>query len=205
MQRSILSVALVAALAFSASCRGGGVAPPQNIVLITIDTLRADRVGRGLTPAIDALAQRGVRFANARSAVPLTLPSHVTMMTGQLPTQSGVRDNGVVFTPQPGAPTLARRFHDAGLKTGAFVGAYVLDRRFGLADGFDIYDDRIRRNPNEGINLEAERRGSVVADAAIGWLNQQSSRFFHVGPPLRPARSLRTASGVSRESQRQRL
>ena len=130
-----------------------------------------------------------MRFANARSAVPLTLPSHVTMMTGQLPTQSGVRDNGVVFTPQPGAPTLARRFHDAGLKTGAFVGAYVLDRRFGLADGFDIYDDRIRRNTDEGINLEAERRGGVVADAAIGWLNQQSSRFFlwvHLYDPHAP-------------------
>ena len=115
MLRSALTLALLAALAFTASCRGESTPLPQNIVLITIDTLRADRVGRGLTPAIDALAGRGVRFANARSAVPLTLPSHVTMMTGQLPTQSGVRDNGVVFTPQPGAPTLARRFHDAGL------------------------------------------------------------------------------------------
>jgi arylsulfatase A-like enzyme/tetratricopeptide (TPR) repeat protein len=195
MPRLPLTIALAALLAVGAAsaCRAERDAPQQptfqNIVLITIDTLRADRIGRGLTPAIDALARRGRRFENARSAVPLTLPSHVTIMTGQLPTASGVRDNGVVFMPQPAAPTLARRFHDAGIKTGAFVGAYVLDRRFGLADGFDTYDDRIRRKPDEGINLEAERRGNEVADAAIAWLNQQSSRFFmwvHLYDPHAP-------------------
>ena len=97
--------------------------------------------------------------------MPLTLPSHVTIMTGLLPVAHGVRDNGVVFAPQPSAPTLARRLQDAGYRTGAFVGAYVLDRRFGLADGFDSYDDRIRRNPDEGARLEAERRGGDVVDA----------------------------------------
>jgi arylsulfatase A-like enzyme/tetratricopeptide (TPR) repeat protein len=158
-------------------------------VLITIDTLRADRLRRGFTPAIDALAETGVRFDNARSTVPLTLPSHVTIMTGLLPTEHGVRDNGVVYAPQASHPTLARVLQGRGVRTGAFVGAYVLDRRFGLADGFDAYDDRIRRRPDEGANLEAERRGSDVADAAIAWLNQQSSRFFlwvHLYDPHAP-------------------
>jgi tetratricopeptide (TPR) repeat protein len=110
-------------------------------------------------------------------------------MTGLLPTEHGVRDNGVVFAPQPNHPTVARALQGRGVRTGAFVGAYVLDRRFGLADGFDAYDDRIRRKPNEGVNLEAERRGSEVADAAIAWLNQQSSRFFlwvHLYDPHAP-------------------
>ena len=149
-----MSVALGAALVLATSCRAGresdAPATPPNIVLITIDTLRADRIGRGFTPAIDALAATGVRFDNARTSVPLTLPSHVTIMTGQLPVAHGVRDNGVVFAPQASAPTLARRLRDAGYRTGAFVGAYVLDRRFGLADGFDTYDDRIRRQPGRG-------------------------------------------------------
>jgi membrane-anchored protein YejM (alkaline phosphatase superfamily) len=106
-----------------------------NIVLITIDTLRADRVGRGLTPAIDALASRGRRFTMARTTVPLTLPAHVSIMTGLLPPEHGVRENGVVFKPQ--RSTLAKSLAQAGYQTAAFVGAFVLDRRFGLADGFE--------------------------------------------------------------------
>ena len=189
----MLFLALVAALAFSAGCRGQrepARSPTRpNIVLITIDTLRADRLRRGFTPAIDALADAGVRFDNARSAVPLTLPSHVTIMTGLLPVAHGVRENGVVFVPQPSAPTLARRFRDAGYQTGGFIGAYVLDRRFGLADGFDTYDDRIRRNPDEGARLEAERPGGQVVDAAVAWLNQARSPFFlwvHLYDPHAP-------------------
>jgi len=188
-----LTLVVLSLILGAASCRAGRetppVAQPPNIVLITIDTLRADRLRRGFTPAIDALADAGARFDNARSAVPLTLPSHVTIMTGLLPTTHGVRDNGVVFTPQATSPTLARVFQQAGLRTAAFVGAYVLDRRFGLADGFDVYDDRIRRKADESVNLEAERRGSEVADAAISWLNQQSSRFFlwvHLYDPHAP-------------------
>jgi arylsulfatase A-like enzyme/Flp pilus assembly protein TadD len=147
-----------------------------NVVLITIDTLRADRLRRGFTPAIDALADAGARFVNARTAVPLTLPSHVTILTGTLPPVHGVRDNGLTF--KPGPPTLARILHDAGYRTGAFVGAYVLNHVFGLADGFDMYDDRVHRNPALGAQLEAERRGSEVADAAIEWLGKPSQPFF---------------------------
>jgi arylsulfatase A-like enzyme/tetratricopeptide (TPR) repeat protein len=158
-----------------------------NIVLITIDTLRADRVGHGLTPAIDSLSAIGVTFDNARTAVPLTLPSHVTIMTGMLPPAHGVRQNGVAF--RPGPPTLARLLRDRGYRTGAFVGAYVLDRRFGLADGFDTYDDRVPRDPEKGARLEAERRGGEVVDAALGWLREVREPFFawvHVYDPHAP-------------------
>jgi arylsulfatase A-like enzyme len=104
----------------------GPVSAPPNIVLITIDTLRADRVGRGLTPAIDGLAARGMRFTAARCAVPLTFPSHMSIMTGALPLSHGIHLNGTaIFT--GGQPTIARVLH-GGYRTGAFVGAYVLDR-----------------------------------------------------------------------------
>jgi arylsulfatase A-like enzyme/Flp pilus assembly protein TadD len=154
-----------------ASCGGGAPQPPArkpNVLLITIDTLRADRVGRGLTPNVDALAARGTRYTHARTPAPLTLPSHTAMLTGTLPPENGVRLNGDVLKVRP---TLARAFHDAGYRTGAFVGAYVLDRRFGLSGGFDTYDDRVPRDPSGDARLEAERRGDAVADAALAWLS----------------------------------
>jgi choline-sulfatase len=176
-----------------AACSGGSTPSSpdrhRNVLLITIDTLRYDRLGRGLTPAIDGLAQRGANFADVRATVPLTLPSHVSIMTGQLPLAHGVRENGVVFVSQPNAPTLARRFKSAGYRTGAFVGAYVLDRRFGLNDGFDVYDDKIARDPNLGARLEAERRGAEVVDAALPWLAQTASPFLlwvHLYDPHAP-------------------
>ena len=180
MKRALLLVAVIGVgLLTWILVRGREVPQPTaraNVVLITIDTLRADRIGRGLTPNIDAVAQRGVRFLNARTTAPLTLPAHVTMMTGMTPPQHGVRQNGVVFKPQ--APTLARVLRDEGYQTAAFVGAYVLDRRFGLADGFDHYDDRVPRNPDLGAQLEAERPGAAVADAALAWLTTAQEPFF---------------------------
>jgi len=146
-----------------------------NVLLITIDTLRADRVGRGLTPAIDGLAARGVRFTGARTTAPLTLPSHASIMTGTLPPENGVRVNGVTLASRP---TLAQTFHDAGYRTGAFVGAYVLDRRFGLSRGFDTYDDRVQRDASGAARLEAERRGDIVVDAALQWLGGGSGKPF---------------------------
>jgi choline-sulfatase len=172
------------------ACRYEPAAPPAprpDIILITIDTLRADRVGRGLTPALDSLAQRGVRFTNARTAVPLTLPSHVTIMTGALPPAHGVRENGVTF--KPGPPPLARVLHDSGYSTAAFVGAYVLDHRFGLADGFDVYNDEIKRDPERALRLEAERRGEEVVNAALKWLPTAKRPFFlwvHLYDPHAP-------------------
>ena len=173
MTRALLIILCVLVLA---SCSGPTPPPPKpNVLLITIDTLRADRVGRGLTPAIDGLAARGVRFTNARATAPLTLPSHASILTGALPPENGVRVNGVAL---PVRPTLARAFHDTGYRTGAFVGAYVLDRRFGLSGGFDTYDDRIPRGSSGAMVLEAERRGNVVMDAALEWLARPAAQPF---------------------------
>jgi arylsulfatase A-like enzyme/Flp pilus assembly protein TadD len=150
--------------------------------------MRADRLGRGFTPAIDALAAIGRRFDNARASVPLTLPSHVTIMTGQLPPQHGVRLNGQTYRAGADAestssaraepPTLASALRSARYRTAAFVGAYVLNRRFGLDDGFETYDDNIPSDPEKGPRLEAERLGSQVVDAALVWLANTSSPFF---------------------------
>jgi len=172
-------VAVIASLVVIACTRTPPLtsAAPPNILLITIDTLRADRVGRGLTPSIDRLAVRGTRFTNARATVPLTLPSHVSIMTGELPPQSGVRVNGAGGL-AAGHPTIARVLKDGGYRTGAFVGAYVLDKRFGLADGFDLYDDRVERDPSGAVILEAERRGDAVVNAALAWLPSSDPRPF---------------------------
>lgn len=167
--------------------RAPAQAARSNVLLITIDTLRADRLRRGFTPNIDALADAGLRFDNARATVPLTLPSHTTIMTGTLPAVHGVHDNGVVY--RPGPPTIARVLRDRGYRTGAFVGAYVLNRVFGLGDGFETYDDRVHRNPRLGAQLEAERRGGEVVDAALEWLGKTPQPFFlwvHLYDPHAP-------------------
>lgn len=104
-----------------------------------------------------------------RANAPLTLPSHVSMMTGVLPPVHGVRENGVTFDRK--TPTIAKRFKEAGYRTGAFVGAYVLNRRFGLDEGFETYDDAVRRDVERAEKLEAERPASEVVDAAIRWLD----------------------------------
>ena len=143
--------------------------PGASLLFVTIDTLRADRVGRGLTPAIDGLASRGLAFTNARTVAPLTLPAHVSLMTGLFPPAHGVRENGT-YRFDARHPTLARLLREAGYRTAAFVAAYVLDRRFGLNDGFDLYDDQIRRDPDAVASLDAERPGNIVADRAIAWL-----------------------------------
>jgi choline-sulfatase len=177
--RGVKWVAIIAGLVAAACTRTPPQTPsaPPNILLITIDTLRADRVGRGLTPSIDAVAARGTRFTNARATVPLTLPSHVSIMTGKLPPQTGVRVNGGGGL-AAGQPTIARVLKDGGYRTGAFVGAYVLDRRFGLAGGFDRYDDRVDRDVSGAATLEAERRGDAVVNAALAWLPSSDSRPF---------------------------
>src|SRR5262245_34902154 len=117
-----------------------------NLLIVTIDTMRADRVGAyghgaGLTPTLDRLAAEGLRFDSARANAPLTLPSHASLMTGRIPPRHGVRDNGT-YRLDDQQPTLAATVKSAGYRTGAFVGAFVLDARFGLARGFEVYDDR---------------------------------------------------------------
>ena len=143
-----------------------------NVLLVSIDTLRADRTGGALTPSLNALAARGARFTDARSPVPLTLPAHASLMTGLLPPHHGVRQNGA-HRLAADKRTLALALKAAGYRTAAFIGAYVLDRRFGLAEGFDTYDAEIPRRDDIAGELEAERRGEVVASRAIAWLDAQ--------------------------------
>ena len=152
--------------------RPGSPLQRPNVLLVTIDTWRADRLGVGISSALDRIASSGVRFTAARTAAPLTLPSHTTILTGLLPPAHGVRENGIDSL-SDAHPTIARLLKQAGYRTAAFVGAYVLDRRFGLANGFDTYDDRIPRDPNATERLEAERPASAVVDAALAWLEQR--------------------------------
>jgi arylsulfatase A-like enzyme/Flp pilus assembly protein TadD len=148
-----------------------------NVLLVTIDTLRADRVGAygsraALTPAIDALAAAGLRFERAYAHVPLTLPSHATLMTASYPTRNGVRDNGT-FRLGDASPTLAAALKTAGYRTGAFVGAFVLDARFGLNRGFDVYDDRMAAAGD--LDLVQRTAQQVLAPARDWILNGASA------------------------------
>jgi arylsulfatase A-like enzyme/Tfp pilus assembly protein PilF len=162
----------------------GSSAPPRpNVLLVTIDTLRADHVGAygaadsGVTPAIDALAARGVRFDQAQTAVPLTGPSHATILTGLYPPSHGVRGN-VVFTLTENYPTLATRLKRSGYRTAAFVGAYPVAAAFGFAQGFDTFDEEFHESGP--LDQGAERRANEVADAALKWFGENVGRPFFV-------------------------
>lgn len=145
-----------------------------HVLLITLDTFRADRLG-AKTPQLARLASEGIRFDSAQSPVPLTFPAHATMLSGLLPLHHGVRNNGAGTFPND-KETLATLFANNGYRTGAFIGAFVLDRRFGLSRGFETYDDDIKRDPNADLSLEAERRASEVVDRAVAWLGTSDSR-----------------------------
>jgi arylsulfatase A-like enzyme/Flp pilus assembly protein TadD len=118
-----------------------------------------------------------VRFAHAASPVPLTLPAHTSILTGLLPPRHGVRKNGGAALPA-GTPTLATRLAAVGYRTGAFVAAFVLDHRFGLQPGFEVYDDEVNRDPSAGWVLEATRPANQVVDRALTWLRRADSRPF---------------------------
>jgi choline-sulfatase len=153
-----------------------------SLVLVTLDTVRADHLGcygdrQAITPWLDRLASEGARFVNASSAVPLTLPSHTSLLTGLLPPHHGLRNNGLGSL-RSGTATLATLLAGAGYRTGAFLGAFVLDHRFGLNQGFEVYDDEIEREPNADFALEAERPGREVVDRALAWLEKDDGRPF---------------------------
>lgn len=159
--------------------------PPRNVLLITIDTLRADALGAygngaAATPVLDRLAGGGVRFATARAHNVLTLPSHANILTGRLPTEHGVRDNAG-FRLGAGHATLATILGARGFHTGAFISAFPLDSRFGLSRGFDVYDDGfIDASPRPAF-LEQERRGAETVAAAGRWIASQdrdAARWF---------------------------
>src|SRR5260370_26815114 len=128
-----------------------------NLVVITLDTTRADRLGcygfAGIdTPNIDTLAAEGVLFDHATATVPLTFPSHSSIFTGLVPPHHGVRDNGGFFL-DDAKTTLAKRLRQAGYATGAFVGAWVLEAKWGLAQGFDEYSDHSGLSNNTVVSL----------------------------------------------------
>jgi arylsulfatase A-like enzyme/Tfp pilus assembly protein PilF len=171
-----------------------GVEKP-NVVLISLDTTRADRLGcygnlEARTPAIDGLARRGVLFSQAASPAPLTLPSHSSMMTGLYPTYHGVRLNGTAALSQEHR-TLAEALSEAGYQTGAFVAAFVLDGRWGLNQGFGTYDDRFDLRKVKHLDLAGvQRPANQVMDAALGWLdghkNEPFFAWIHLYDPHTP-------------------
>jgi choline-sulfatase len=158
-----------------------------NVLLVTIDTLRADHVGcygytSATTPAIDGLAKRGVRFETAVAHAPLTGPSHASILTGQIPLGHGFRNNSG-FTLSPQVRTAAERFRQGGYRTAGFVSGFPLDRRFGFDRGFDTYDDHLPKGNDRRRTPYVERFADATTDAALRWLATSSagsggSRWF---------------------------
>lgn len=169
---------------------------PLDVVLVTLDTLRADRLslygaGAAQTPNLEWLASQGVVFENAYSPIPATLPSHASILTGAYPKELGIHDNGL-YRLDESRVTLAERLHQAGYATAAFVSAFVLDSRFRLDQGFELYDDemdfpiqpplRISGDPQDAFDRQlaapSQRRASVVTDRALAWLEEAHRRPF---------------------------
>jgi arylsulfatase A-like enzyme/Flp pilus assembly protein TadD len=192
LRRSIFRLALAAAVtaSYAGATNGAPVKtaaakarPRPNVILITIDTLRADHVGcygaqQVKTPTLDRLAADGVVFERAISQVPLTWPSHAVILTGTYPFQNGVQD----FTGQPLAPqfrTVAQAFQHAGYATGAVVSAFVLDRSWGLGRGFDFYDDAFSAETfqKKDIGL-VDRRADESVTHVLAWLKKTPRRPF---------------------------
>jgi arylsulfatase A-like enzyme/Tfp pilus assembly protein PilF len=191
-------VAVLVALAAGACTFLGGRSftvapnPDRNILLVTIDTLRADALGayggRVPTPNLDALAAGGARFDFAHAHAVVTLTSHATILTGRYPYEHGIRDN-TGYRLDPEEQTAATLLKARGFATGAFVGGFPLDRRFGLTRGFDVYDDRMTRTGATGEMTDRERRADDVVKSALAWIDAQPGRWFawvHVYDPHEP-------------------
>jgi arylsulfatase A-like enzyme len=173
------------------SAKAGEQDPPHaNVLLITVEALRADRVTEKLTPALWALSARGTRFDRVYAHAPLTLPSHTSILTGLLPPAHGVRNDG--FRLDDSVVTLAELLADARYATGAFVGASALDARFGLSQGFQEYDDRYdlpqEQSVSPAFRYGARPAASVLA-AASTWIARQREPWFawaHLRDPHAP-------------------
>ena len=173
---------LLSVLLFLSAC--GGDAPKEeahakkskgpahpSLVIATLDTMRADRIGAygysaAYTPNIDGLANRGLHFRRAYATVPLTTPSHSSMFTGTYPTRHGVRNNGDAILHDE-ATTLAEVLRGAGYATGASVSAFVTTRVWNLDQGFDVYFDRISAGANPQNKWNQERSANEVVDDAL--------------------------------------
>jgi arylsulfatase A-like enzyme/Flp pilus assembly protein TadD len=198
--------AWIAVLATAAACGDAPSTAPapagaenvdnvENVLLITVDTLRADALGfagnrEAATPALDRLAAAGRVFTFAHAHCVTTLPSHASILTGLLPFEHGVRHNGG-FVLAEDVPTLATRLRDAGFATAAFVGAFPLDSRFGLDHGFDVYDDELVGGEAGGsLFLYAERSGDEVVERATRWWRDHDGErrflWMHLFDPHAP-------------------
>ncbi len=193
-RRVLVALCLTAGLA--SACGGGARAPRGAVVLVSIDTLRADRLpaygyAQGRTPVLDAFAKDAVVFDRAYSHAPQTLPSHASMFTGRLPFEHAVRDN-LGFTLAPGAVTLAAQFKRAGYATAGFVSAYVLRTETGIAQGFDTFDATFPTSAADRSPAQVQRAGPDTLAAADAWLRAQASSrfflFFHIYEPHKPYR-----------------
>lgn len=153
-----------------------------NVILVTLDTTRADRLHcygyeHISTPHLDRIAEEGVLFRNAYTCVPVTLPAHASLMTGLLPPEHGLHMNGGGSLPTH-IVTLAERFNDAGYATGAFLGSFVLHRKFGLHRGFDMYDDEWASDQPAGSLLQIQRDGRFVMKRSLQWIADHRTKPF---------------------------
>jgi len=155
--------------------------PDRNVLLVTIDTLRADALGayggRAVTPNLDRLAAGGARFTFAHAHAVVTLTSHASILSGRYPYEHGIRDNTGYRFPKT-LPTAATLLKTAGFATGAFVGGFPLDRRFGLGTGFEVYDDELRAAPSASEPGERERPADAVVRSALDWIGRQHGKWF---------------------------
>jgi arylsulfatase A-like enzyme/Flp pilus assembly protein TadD len=193
--RSFATLVLLVAALSNPGCRpsgsdAGGFVPPRsgsaagfNVLLITLDTTRADRLGsygyaRAETPSLDALARRGLRFEEAITVAALTLPAHSSLFTGLYPPRHGVRTNG--HTLAESHRTLAEILGEAGYQTAAFVSSFVLESRFNLDQGFETYDDRVAPTYDATFGTGNERFAGATTAAALAWLRARdvSRPFF---------------------------
>lgn len=193
----LLGIETLATAAFLVARPSPAATPsdPPNVVIVTIDTLRADHVGcygyeAAQTPNIDSIAHSGIRFSRAYTPVPITLPAHASLFTGSFPMATGMHDFSGNKLPAE-TLTLARVLRDNGYTTAAFIGAAVLDSRFGLNQGFDTYFDYFDFSRLLETNLDQmERRGDLVMDEALSWLKRAPRRPFflwvHLYDPHHP-------------------
>lgn len=205
-QQSLRTLRRVACLVGLVALAGQVLAEaPRNLLLITIDTLRADHLSCNgaenvVTPNLDRLAREGANFSRVRAPVPLTLPSHASILTGKYPPTHGVRENAAAPLSEDQL-TLQEVLQSNGYETAAFLGSFVLDRRFGLAQGFDVYDDRVWTSAEELEKLQAERPAEAVFDAFKSWLADRVGQrpffawlhFYDPHAPYLPPEPYRTA------------
>jgi arylsulfatase A-like enzyme/Tfp pilus assembly protein PilF len=168
----IASIAATAALLLAAAPRAQQDQRP-NVLLVTLDTVRADRIGAygykpAATPNLDRIAREGVRFADATTQAPLTAPAHAALLTGLYPTRLGVKDNASSPLPDS-AQTLAESLEESGYRTGAFIGAFILDRPYGFAQGFDHFDGTFEGFRPE-LKQQAQRIAEDVVSPAVAWI-----------------------------------